>query len=160
MSRAFVKEDDDLPEPPTPERPVSGAPNYVTPRGARLIAQAIVELKEELTRSIVEDAAAACRRDLRYWHSRRATMRIVSPISMHEMAAFGTRVTIRRGSVTSEVMIVGEDEADPATGLIAWTAPLARALDGAEVGDVVEFEAGGRREPITVIAIAASDDNG
>jgi len=75
------------------------------------------------------------------------------PNSVADVVGFGTRITIRRGSVTSEVTIVGEDEADSPAGLIAWTAPLARALDGVEVGDVVEFEAGGRREPITVTAI-------
>ena len=36
MSRAFVKEDSDAPEPGPPERPVSGLPNWVTPRGMRV----------------------------------------------------------------------------------------------------------------------------
>ena len=153
MSRAFVKEDDAAAEPPIPERFISAAPNRVTPRGARLIVQAIAQLKEELTRSITADAAAGYRRDLRYWHARLASMQVVLPNSVADVVGFGTRITIRRGSVTSEVTIVGEDEADSPAGLIAWTAPLARALDGVEVGDVVEFEAGGRREPITVTAI-------
>ncbi len=33
MSRAFVKEDDEAPDEPLPERPVSDHPNYVTPSG-------------------------------------------------------------------------------------------------------------------------------
>ena len=36
MSRAFVKEQDDVPEDLT-ERPVSASPNVVTARGLRLI---------------------------------------------------------------------------------------------------------------------------
>jgi transcription elongation GreA/GreB family factor len=155
MSRAFVKEDADAPEPPLPERPISAAPNRVTPRGAGLIAEAIAALKDELARSPDEKVAAAIRRDLRYWHSRRASMHVIAPKATPEVASFGTRITIRRGSIASDITIVGEDEADPSTGLIAWTAPLARAVENAEVGDVVELEAGGRREPITVVAIAS-----
>jgi hypothetical protein len=48
------------------------------------------------------------------------------------VVGFGSRATNRRAAVMSDVTIVGEDEADPPTGLIAWTAPLARALEGAE----------------------------
>jgi len=48
---------------------------------------------------------------------------------------------------------VGEDEAEPSAGLIAWTAPLARALQGAQAGETVDLEAGGRVEPVTVVAI-------
>jgi transcription elongation GreA/GreB family factor len=155
MSRAFVKEDADTPEPPLPERPISAAPNRVTPRGAALIAQSIATLKDELARVTDETAAALIRRDLRYWHSRHASMQVIASNPAPEIVSFGTRVTIRRGGAESVVTIVGEDEADPAAGRIAWTAPLARVLEHAEVGDVVELVAGGRREPITVVSIAA-----
>jgi transcription elongation GreA/GreB family factor len=57
----------------------------------------------------------------------------------------------------SDVWIVGEDEADPAHGRIAWTAPLARALDGAVRGDVVELEAGGRIEEVRVLAVHSGE---
>lgn len=53
------------------------------------------------------------------------------------------------------VTIVGEDESDPKAGWISWTAPLARALDGAKVGDDVELE-GRRNETITILAISGS----
>jgi transcription elongation GreA/GreB family factor len=73
-------------------------------------------------------------------------------------AGLGTRVTIRRGILMSDVWIVGEDEADPRTGRIACTAPLARALEGAERGDVVEIEAGGRVEEVRVLAVRREED--
>jgi transcription elongation GreA/GreB family factor len=123
--RAFVKEDADTPEPPLPERPISTAPNRVTPRGAALIAQAIAALKDELTRVTDETAAALIRRDLRYWHSRQASMHVIAPNPAPTYVGFGTCVTIRRGEAESVVTIVGEDEAEPAAGRIAWTAPLA-----------------------------------
>jgi transcription elongation GreA/GreB family factor len=153
MSRAFVKEDADAPEPPRPERPISPAPNRVTARGARLIAQAIETLTQRLDDAIDHDAESI-RRDLRYWRARQSSMRVESAPAAPEVAGFGTRVTIRRGATTSAVAIVGEDEADPPNGSIAWTAPLARALDGAEAGDVVEFDQPSRVETIEVIAIA------
>ncbi len=157
MSRAFVKEDDDAPPPPLPERRISAAPNRVTARGARLIRETVTGLEKQLAEAPEEDAAAVLHRDLRYWLSRQASMQIVPPSGAPKAVGFGTRVTIRRGSTTSEIAIVGEDEAEPASGLIAWTAPLARALEGAEPGEIVEFEAGGRVEPVTVVSVAAGE---
>jgi hypothetical protein len=87
----------------------------------------------------------------------KASMQIVKPDPRPRAVSFGSRATIRRAAVMSDVTIVGEDEADPPTGLIAWTAPLARALEGAEPGDVVELHAGGRLQSITVVAVVAGD---
>jgi transcription elongation GreA/GreB family factor len=157
MSRAFVKEDTDAPEPPLPERPISTAPNRVTPRGAALIAETIAALKDELARATDETAAALIRRDLRFWHSRHASMQVIAPNPAPEVVGFGTRIAIRRGGAESAVTIVGEDEADPAAGRIAWTAPLARAMENAEAGDIVELVTAGRREPITIVAIATGE---
>ena len=50
--------------------------------------------------------------------------------------------------------VVGDDEADPANGMIAFSAPLARALMGAEVGELIEFA--GREEAIEILAITAA----
>jgi transcription elongation GreA/GreB family factor len=154
LSRAFVREIDDAPPPLPLERPVSAAANLVTPRGARLIEQEIAALEAALMDPAAADEAAL-RRDLRYWLSRRATAQVVVHHPKPRAAGIGTRVTIRRGVLMSDIWIVGEDEADPAHGRIAWTAPLARALDGAERGEVVELQAGGRIEEIRVFAIAA-----
>ena len=43
-----------------------------------------------------------------------------------------------------EVTIVGDDEADASEGTIGWSAPIARALVGARVGDerIVRLPAG------------------
>ena len=51
---------------------------------------------------------------------------------------FGNRVTIARDDGRTQTFrIVGEDEADPAEGLLSYVSPLARALTGKRVGDVV-----------------------
>ncbi len=156
MSRAFVKEVDDAPEPPPPERMAGAAPNLVTPRGARLIDETVADLEAALARAEGEEEARL-RRDLRYWSLRRSTARVMEPAPHPSEVGFGTRVTIRRGALMRDVLIVGEDEADPAHGRIAWTAPLAQALEGAEKGDVVELEAGGRVEEVRVLAVSAGE---
>ena len=68
----------------------------------------------------------------------------------------GSRVTIRRGILMSDIRIVPEADADPSHGRIAATTPLARALEGAEPGEVVELEAGGRIEEVRVLAVEQS----
>jgi transcription elongation GreA/GreB family factor len=157
MNRAFVREVDETRPLPLLERPVSSAPNRVTPRGARLIEQAVVDLEAQLAAAGAGagDGLPALRRDLRYWSARRSTMLMVPMSRCPDAVAFGLRATIRRGERVHEIHIVGEDEADPATGLIAWTSPLARALEGARVGETVELNVAGRVEAISVIAIAA-----
>ena len=52
--------------------------------------------------------------------------------------------------------IVGEDEAEPETGRIAWTAPVARALLGGEPGEVRRLPRG----EVEIVAIRASDGVG
>jgi transcription elongation GreA/GreB family factor len=155
MSRAFVKEVDDAPPEPPLERPISSAPNLVTARGAALIDEAVEALERQIAEAADEEAAAPLKRDLRYWLARRASARLVARQANPDAVGFGTSVTIRRGGQTSRIRIVGEDEADPDAGLIAWTSPLARALDEAEAGETVELSAGGRTVPVKVLAIEA-----
>ena len=53
---------------------------------------------------------------------------------------FGSTVTIERDDGRRQTFrIVGEDEAEPAKGTIPYVAPLARALVGKAVGDVVRL---------------------
>ena len=109
MSRAFTKESDNETPLAIPERPVTSGPNPVTPRGARLIEEAI----QEIDRKLRDTEDEGLQRDRRYWLSRRATMRRVSIPSSPDRVSFGTCVTIKRRGRESEVQIVGQDEADP-----------------------------------------------
>jgi transcription elongation GreA/GreB family factor len=82
-------------------------------------------------------------RELRYWTARRATAEVGAPSPEGERVVFGVAVTVRRDDGTRATFrIVGEDEADPAVGRIAWTAPVARALLGGSVGDLRELPTG------------------
>lgn len=156
MSRAFTKEIDDAPPPPPAERTMSSAPNLVTPRGARLIGEAIARIEAQMAEASGE-RLAELGRDLRYWSARQAVMQVVTPEPDPGTVCFGSKVEIERGGRVVQLRIVGEDEADPAAGRIAWTSPLARALEGAEAGESVPFQAGGRAEEITVLRIAGGD---
>ena len=153
MNKAFTKETDDAPTAPPEERPVSSALNLVTPRGAQLIKEQIATIEHKLAAEVEPAIKSILRRDLRYWLARHSTMQIVAQNKDTSSVGFGRRVTIRRGTTVVTLTIVGEDESDPKAGLIAWTAPLARALDGAKVGESVDLEVG-RDETLTILAMS------
>jgi transcription elongation GreA/GreB family factor len=153
MSRAFVKEFDEPSVETLAELPVSSAPNLVTPRGFAAIDAKVAKLEAALHAATDEQELAALRRDLRYWHSRRATAQITE--SRGDVVGFGTKVRFRRGRETPRTIeIVGEDEADPTVGRIAYVAPIAHAMMGAEPGDTVDL--GDAR--LTVIKVEPIDD--
>jgi transcription elongation GreA/GreB family factor len=151
MSRAFVNEDHHVED--LPDRPVSEHPNHVTQRGMELIEAAL----DAARRSYGEAQAAGDRevlgsagRDYRYWSARRASAKVVSPDPDIDTVQFGSRVTIVRDDGREQTFaIVGEDEADPAQGTISHVSPLARALYGKAVGDVIK--AGKDNAEITAI---------
>jgi transcription elongation GreA/GreB family factor len=52
--------------------------------------------------------------------------------------AFGCTVTFERADGSAQTYaIVGDDEADPSNGSVSYVSPLARAMMGKAVGDVV-----------------------
>jgi transcription elongation GreA/GreB family factor len=144
MSRAFIREDDEIAETILPDRPVSPLPNIVTRHG---LAQ--IQANLEQARSAVAAAREAgdtaalseASRDLRYWTARRSSAELSAPTSPASHVQFGSRVTLRRidGRITA-YRIVGIDEADPTKGLISYAAPLARALVALQQGDVVDLQ--------------------
>ena len=142
MSRAFTKEPDegeaveDL-----PDRPLSPHPNLVTAQGLAQIEAAMVRAQDELTRAQASGdrtALAHAGRDLRYWTARRSTAQPMAAPEQTGKVQFGSTVTIERDDGRRQTWrIVGEDEADPAQGTLSYVAPVARALLGKRVGDVV-----------------------
>jgi transcription elongation GreA/GreB family factor len=68
----------------------------------------------------------------------------------NSVVRFGHTVTIiRSGGREQTFRIVGEDEANPAAGTISQISPLARALFGKGVGDIVSV-AGGETEIVNI----------
>lgn len=150
MSVAFRREQDDEHLEPRFELPIPPGPNLVTERGAKLIEAKSAELEASIEKGGTEDEIKSLKRDLRYWKTRRATMDI-QPEAKGDEAAFGTRVTYKLNGKTNAVSIVGDDEADPAKGLISFSSPIARALIGAGEGDFADF--GGKADAIEVLGV-------
>lgn len=150
MSVAFRREDDDAHREPRFELPIPPGPNLVTPRGLALI-EARVRKLEAAPADLGDEQREINARDLRYWRTRLATA-IPAPEPAKGEAAIGTRVTFRLGGRERSVTLVGQDEADPEAGLIAFDAPLARALIGLGAGDLADF--GGKAEAIELVAVA------
>jgi transcription elongation GreA/GreB family factor len=151
MSRAFVKEDANPDGDALPERAISPHPNYVTAEGLALIDAELVRLGLALAEADEDRAArAGVERDLRYWRVRRATAEVIAPPADNAEVRFGARVTIEREDGRRQTWrIVGEDEADPARGTLSYVSPLAAALIGRGVGDVVAV-AGGEAEIVAI----------
>lgn len=150
MSVAFRRESDEEHLEPRFELPIPAGPNLVTPRGLDQIRARNAELEARLEGELSEEERKSVLRDARYWRQRLASAEL-APLADGRQVAFGTRVTFVRDSKTHTLDLVGHDESEPAANRIAFTAPLARALIGAEVGDEVEFA--GSDEPIIVTAI-------
>ena len=145
MSRAFVKESSESARPL--ERMVDEGPNLVTPEGMAQIDGHIARIEDALKTETNVLLRETLERDLRYWTLRKASAEIVPP-SSGDTVSFGSKVTIERKGRQQTFRIVGVDEADPAKGLISFRSPLAAAVMGARIGDIVE--AG---EPLGDIAI-------
>ena len=153
MSVAFRRDSDEEHLEPKFELPIPPGPNLVTTRGLALTQAKVADLESLVPTLTDEVPLNAARRELRYWRTRQATAQL-APVPDGETAAFGCTVRYRHNGHDRTITIVGDDEADPATGLISFSAPLSRALIGAEPGETVAF--GGKADAIEIIAVAVS----
>lgn len=147
MSVAFVKEEsaETAAETQLPDRPVSQHPNLVTEAGLKLLEEQMKAARaEHEIANAVEDVNERRRqtaphlRDIRYLAERLRTAQVMPAPETNDVVSFGSTVTFTRedGRVQS-YRIVGEDEADPKAGSISYVSPVARALNGKVVGDIV-----------------------
>jgi transcription elongation GreA/GreB family factor len=151
MSVAFRRESDEEHKEPRFELPLPAGPNLVTHRGYDLIKARTEELEAAVASASNDERRAELQRDLRYWRTRLATARL-APAASGDAVAFGTHVVMEQDGRARTVTIVGHDEADPASGLIAFTSPLAQALMGAEPGE--DIIAPGPGHAVQLISIA------
>ncbi|HKD48407.1 MAG TPA: GreA/GreB family elongation factor [Rhizomicrobium sp.] len=148
MSRAFMKESAESARPP--ERMVEEGPNPVTPKGMAQIEAHVTRIEAALKTETNVLLRETLERDLRYWSQRQLTAEVVQ-LSSDGTVAFGSTVTIGRKGRKQTFRIVGIDETDAANGLISFRSPLAQAVLGARVGDVIEAS-----EPLGKIEIVTS----
>ena len=176
MSRGFVKEDDAQTPPLIPPRAAlpPGTPNYVTPGG-------LEQLRAELSQLETERTQAEANRDndtdrthqLSFYNGRIALLtarigsaRVVNPSQQPpQEVRFGATVTLRtiapagpdkepsKAGFERAFTIVGVDEADVAAGKVAFVAPIARAVQGARLGQRVTLKLGPQQEQVEVVAV-------
>lgn len=158
MAVAFTREEDyESQAADLPDRPVSTHPNLVTVKGLAAIEAELAQARAAYAAAQTQGGISADRtamaratRDLRYWSSRRASAQLTEPQGEPEKVLFGRRVEFERADGRKQSFrVVGEDEADPAAGSVSYVSPLARALLGKTVGDVVSVN-GAELEVIAV----------
>ena len=167
MSRAFVKEaDDESSADELPERPLNDHPNYVTPRGLDLLHARLKELQAQRDRLKADDEPLArqklleIKRDIRYYRAQIERAETVNSAGQpRDEVHFGATVTIRDEADKRQVFhIVGDDEADIAANRISWASPLATAMMGAKVGDVVKWQRPAGASEVEIVAISYGDN--
>ena len=167
MSRAFTKEDDSLEAPIIPPRPAlpPGSANYVTPTG-------LEQLRQELTELETARTAAEANHDNDADRTRRLTLLNGQLAALNDRLAsaklvdlatqpagevrFGACVTLRPTTGKAperRFTIVGVDEANVAEGKIAFVAPIARAVQGAKLGQRVTLQMGPNKEEVEVVGV-------
>jgi transcription elongation GreA/GreB family factor len=152
MSVAFRRESDEEHLEPRFELPIPPGPNLVTARGLALLEARVAELEAGLPALTDEATRKAAQRDLRYWRTRLATAELTAAGS-GEVVGFGCRIELLVNGKPRTIDVVGHDEADPAGGKLAFSAPLCRAVMGAQEGDVVDF--GGKEGAVEVVGVEA-----
>lgn len=155
MSVAFRRESDDEHKEPEYELPIPVGANLVTPRGLRLLGEETARIEAAVAAETDADARKKLQRRLRYLHTRHATAEVQEPPA-DDLVGIGSRVRYALNGAERTVTIVGHDEADPAAGRIAFTAPLGRAMMGAEAGESVAFQ--GRDDAITILSANADPE--
>ena len=100
-------------------------------------------------------------RELGFLARRMKAVRVIDPGRQADKARvwFGAKVTIAdEDDNRRDVTLVGDDEQDASAGLIGWSAPMARALRGAAIGDLrrVRLPSGEKEWEVIAIAYPAS----
>lgn len=169
MSSAFLKnETADAPVVIPARAPLPpGTTNYVTPRGLALLRDELTELEVKHARiqtDITEGnermrQLALLNGQIGNLNQRIASARVVDPQHQpHNEIRFGATVTLRTltGKKSGEeryFTLVGVDEADASHGRIAFTAPIARAMQGKRVGETVSLRTMRGEDVMEVTAI-------
>jgi len=157
-------------------------PNYITPQGFAVLRAEYDQLLGQERPRIVDVVSWAAgngdrsengdyiygRQRLREidrrlgWLAKRMkAAKVIDPAAQPDRARvyFGATVTIADDDDVERILtILGDDETDASIGRVGWSAPLARALRGARVGDLrrVTLPVGERNYEVIAISYPAS----
>ena len=177
-----MHEDDEEEEGPPGLPP--GTPFYMTPAGHAALEEELRRLWNEERPKVVEVVSWAASlgdrsenadyqygkrrlreidRRVRFLRKRLERVQVVDPArqTRRDQVFFGATVTYAREDDTEvTVTVVGVDEADMAAGRISWVAPVARALLGKRVGDLVRVRTPQGVEEVEIVAIRYPEPGG
>ncbi len=159
MSRAFVKEESVQPPLVVPRAPLpADVPNYVTRRGLSALQAERAELaaaRPSLEAGADNSMLAQHQARLGALDARIAGAVLLDPATLpQDEVRFSALVTLADASGNlRHYRIVGVDEAEPESGRIAFTAPLARQLMGKRLGDAVLLRNARGEAELEIIAI-------
>jgi transcription elongation factor GreB len=169
-----IPDDDDDEGPPGLP---AGTPFYMTPPGHAAFTAELHRLWSEERPKVVEIVSWAAGlgdrsenadyqygkrrlreidRRVRFIRKRLERVQVVDPVAQtrRDKVFFGATVTYARDDDREvTVTIVGVDEADSGAGRISWVSPVARALLGAGIGDLVKIRTPQGLETVEVVAI-------
>lgn len=138
MSRAFVKEDVDLPERSGRKRSASGLPpgatNYITARGMKRLRD---QLKKLRAANAVSERVSELEQILASAHV------VDPPDAQSNSVAFGATVTVKdKKGATETFTIVGVDELNFESDAVSWISPVGKALLNADIGHWIKLDDG------------------
>ena len=96
-------------------------------------------------------------RELAHLARRMKNCRVIDPACQTDQSRvwFGAQVTIAdEGDVHLNLTLVGDDEQDASASRIGWSAPIARAMRGAAVGDLRKVHLPSGEKEWEVIAVS------
>ncbi len=96
-------------------------------------------------------------RELAHLAKRMKAAKVINPAEQPDRKRvwFGASVTIAdEDDHERKLTLVGDDEQDPSNNRIGWSAPIARALRGSEVGDLRTVRLPGGEKEWEVVAIS------
>jgi Transcription elongation factor, GreA/GreB, C-term len=138
VSRAFVKEDVDLPERSGRKRSASGLPpgatNYITAHGAKRLRD---ELQKLRAANVVSERFTELEQIL-------ASVHVVDPPDApSNSVTFGATVTVKdKKGRTETYAIVGVDELDFEPDAVSWISPIGKAFLAADMGHWIKLDDG------------------
>lgn len=150
--------------------------NYITPAGFEKLKSEYSELLHKERPKVVEVVAWAASngdrsenadyqygkkrlreidRRLHFLNQRLDSAEVIDPQNVKtDKVVFGATVELQNEDDQIVVYkIVGEDEFDAAKGLISWQSPLAKAVLGKKVGDLVTLQKPNSTEELTVLTV-------
>lgn len=162
MSKAFTRDDVDVPEVVPVLRVDPGQRRLVTWDGYRQMQQELSRLMDDERPGLLRHSEALeFQSRLRELDTRiamlQARLSVVTPAEPPadtERVYFGARVRVRDESGAVKTWrIVGPDEADAARGLISVQSPISRALLGKAAGDEVDVELPRGDDVLTILSV-------